>query len=34
MSAVAVEALPDVHAAGDARGVALDAVGVAGLRFR
>jgi len=31
MSAVAVDLLPDVHARGDARGVALDAVGVAGV---
>src|SRR5437870_9542942 len=31
MSAVVVEALPDVHAGGDARGVDLDAVGVAGV---
>jgi GTP cyclohydrolase IB len=31
MSALVVEALPDVHAGGDARGVDLDAVGVAGV---
>jgi GTP cyclohydrolase I len=31
MSTVAVMSLPDVHAAGDARGVNLDAVGVAGV---
>ena len=31
MSAVAVDLLPDVQARGDARGVALDAVGVAGV---
>lgn len=33
MSALAVDLLPDVHARGDARGVALDAVGVAGVSF-
>jgi GTP cyclohydrolase I len=33
VSAVAVEMLPDVHATGDNRGVALDAVGVAGVTF-
>jgi GTP cyclohydrolase IB len=31
VSAIAVEGLPDVHARGDTRGVALDAVGVAGI---
>jgi GTP cyclohydrolase I len=31
MSAVAVETLPDVHTSGDSRGLALDAVGVAGI---
>jgi len=31
MSAIAVDPLPDVHVTGDARGVALDEVGVAGV---
>jgi len=31
MSAIAVDTLPDVHAAGDERGVVLDSVGVAGV---
>lgn len=33
MMAIALEALPDVHTYGDARGISLDAVGVAGLTF-